>query len=267
MYAKASCHACEKITSAFEGRIISQAYGDTRAILGLRRGNGRKWPDEFNVQVTREAEKIDVAVKGDELPAAVWLTCLNHRPLILDNKPVSGNVKVDLALWSPLKDYQDRLAALGPGTVSVAKRYRFDEFFRFINRIAFAYAHASLRGKFSPLTVEYILRDRGKWITRYIGGDIIGRPDDASHDIHELYLAQIKAHGLTYVAVRVHLFALNDFPAYVVIVGTENAETEQPTGAAHDVKDPGSWTKVNFERFRAETVPHPRVRFRRVPDE
>ncbi|ESY98087.1 hypothetical protein NKI51_25020 [Mesorhizobium australicum] len=258
VYSKASCHDCEKITSAFEGRVISQAYGDTRAILGLKRGNGRKWPNEFNLTVTRDAEETTIPVKEDGLPVAIWLTCLNHRPLILDNKPVSGNTKVDLALWSPLKDYQDRLANLGPGSVPAAKSYQFDQFFRFINRIAFAYAHALLKGKFSPLTSEYVLRDRGKWIRRYIGADIIGRPDDAAYDIHELYVAQVEAGGLIYIAVRVHLFALNNFPAYVVIVGTANAETEQPTSPVYDQKTPGKWLEENSVLMRS----HPRVRFR-----
>jgi hypothetical protein len=262
IYEKASCHTCEETTHAFEGRIVSTAYGNTRALLGMKRGHRRKWPSEFQVEVRRGEETVKVPVSEEELPAANWIVNVLHAPPILENKPVLGDFVVDLALWSPLPDYYERLAKLGPGSVPVGPRFQFDEFFRFINKIAFSYAHAELRGRFAPLTADFVTSDRGKRIRRWIGGDIMGSTHKEIGDIHELHVAQVTdGDGLIYIAVRVHLFTLNEFPAYVVIVGTANELTAQPEGTSYAATEPSRMFGRSSGRTR-KAPPNWRVRFR-----
>lgn len=262
IYPGASCHKCEKETHAFEGRVVSAAYGDTRAIFGMRRGNKRKWPPLFNVPVKRGDDTEVVAVTEEDLPAANWLVMLNHAPPIIENKPALNGLKVDLALWSPSEDYLERLHRLGPGTVDVAKTFKFDEFFRFLNKIAYGFAHATLKGQFNPLTNTCVYMDKGKRVRQYIGGDIIGRRSDRVSDIHELDLVQIQSGSIPYIAVRVHLFAFADFPAYVVVVGTASDLTKPPEGISYCVGKPERWIEKNSDRIRPDP-PTSRVRFQR----
>lgn len=263
-YPAASCHKCERETHAFEGRIISKVYGNTRLIFGMRRGKNRKWPTHFNIPVRRDQTTEDVTVTEDAYPAAVWLVSINHAPPILDNSPILDRMVVDLSLWSPLEDYQDRLVALGPGSIPVVEKFQIAEFFRVIHKIAFAYAHAHLRGQFSPLTTSYVVRNKGKQIFRYVGGDVSGSPRASVEDIHELDVMQVQSFdNIVFIAVRVHLFALNDFPAYLVVVGTANAETAQPEGASSAPVELKRWSDRYSDRTRKIPL-HPRVRFRQV---
>ncbi|MEI9429205.1 HNH endonuclease [Mesorhizobium sp. Cs1299R1N3] len=260
IYPGASCHGCEQETHAFEGRVVSAAYGDTRAIFGMRRGNKRKWPSHFSVSVKRGDDTHIVPVTEEDLPTANWLVILNHRPPLLDNKPALNGLKVDLALWSPSGDYLQRLQKVGPGIVDAAKTFNFDDFFRFLNKIAYSFAHATLRGQLNPLTNTFVYRDQGKRVRRYVGGDIVGRRDGRASDIHELDLVQIQSGSILYIAVRVHLFAFADFPAYVVIVGTANDLTMAPEGATYPVGLPERWIDRHLDQTSAIS-PNTGVRF------
>ena len=101
---KASCHDCEKETHAFEGRVISHLYGDTRAHIGMRRGKKRKWPEKFAVRTTRTTGPEEIEVSLDEHPGTMFamkLTpsgiFLNHPP---DDRDFSG-VKLDMLSFDP----------------------------------------------------------------------------------------------------------------------------------------------------------------------
>jgi hypothetical protein len=238
---QASCEACASNTSAVEGHVISKLYGDTRALLGLRRGKG-KWPDKFAVLVKPAKRKSSVLklsaekgagfeprlVSADQIPGSI---------ILLNFDKVAGMLRGDMATTEDFKsdsmsiasasqNMLERLRCLG-GEVFLGGGLSSEEFGLFLAKIAHAYATARLGiGSFIPFLTSAIRRERPMYLARYVGraGSVPIEPTDSLHVLQE-GLCDLP-NGRRLVLVRVRLFANQPiFPAYDIVVGEATRAT------------------------------------------
>jgi hypothetical protein len=241
-FLKASCRECADKTGAVEGRVVSRLYGDARAYLRMRRGHRRKWPNTFKAryipreQIKSEDEpltKLHAKSSGflikevplDDHPATLVSLNLPYAGMLMgyelndDNfKPLSLNVSAP----PDFKDRARRLGGVGRIMVGGAGRLEREDFGLFLAKIAHAYATAQLGlGSFIPFLTKAIRNERPMYLSHYIGAAIPHLPINKTEHLHRLTIADIKLppSGEKYVLVRVQLFAVDEQPAYDVIVG------------------------------------------------
>ena len=217
----ASCHECEKLTHAFEGRVISHLYGDARAQIGIRRGHSRKWPDKFVIRTTRKTGPEVVEVSIDEHPGAACIFNLKPAGIFLGSPKNDRDFPdVTLTMVTFKSDFYDRIAHIG-GRVSLNRGgLHVDEFARFLAKIAHVYAVAELGlDAFKPVLTNAILDKPPMLLSHYVGGQISDRTEKQQVDLHELEVFRYLFDGRQLVIVRIQLFAFYDFPAYELVVG------------------------------------------------
>lgn len=218
----ASCGPCAARTSALEGRVIANIYGDARAHFGTRRKRNKKFPDRFSVQRETDGQRETVVVSLSDHPGAVTTLDFENRPGILRHQPLSdrddwGNA--DIAVWFAPSAIAS-IAKIG-GKVIVTNGLPLSDFAQFLAKIAHSYAVAILgpRG-FRPFLAGAIIGENPKHMSHFIGGSKHGMPPGLQPDLHCLMLSRIPHETLPHLwQVSIQLFAPLGFPAYDVIVG------------------------------------------------
>jgi hypothetical protein len=234
-----SCQRCEQETHAFEGRVISQMYGDVRAHFGVRREKKtkRRWPETVPVDVTNGTDTWTVDVPINDQPI---LFCMITMPppgiLVRRTKDEFGFPDAMLSTGDPTGDLEKNIGKISRrlpvGTRVSLNRggLHTDELGRFLAKIAHAYAVAE-RGisAFEPFLLNAILNRRPMYLSHYIG-EARDAVTTLSPDLHELSLREEPNGEKWLLVVRVHLFAdigvqhhghsrPSGMPAYDVVVG------------------------------------------------
>jgi hypothetical protein len=241
-FPKASCRECAEKTSAFEGRVVSRLYGDSRALLGMRRGKGRKWPDTFQVYTkpatdrTRSiltlSEKRDSylpqQVSSAQLPGAIFLVKLPLAGIVRGVQLDDKNFPIEsFSVASATPDMIDRLRQFR-SEVLLGGGLNTEDFARFLAKIAHSYAAAVLGiGTFIPFLTKAIRGERPMYLSHYVGCSTPAVPIQPTDHLHVLQegLCEISG-GRRLVFVRVRLFAAPKiFPAYDVAVGEATRAT------------------------------------------
>jgi hypothetical protein len=159
----ASCHDCQRETSALELRVLRLFFGDARAHLGVRREQRRKkWPAKFPIPIVDEnghARTINVPLEHH--PNIQWVVRLARPRIFSDTEPSEG-FRDALADGVGDRDIMRRIEKIGPNIrIGVtAGSIHLDEFGRFLAKIAHSFAVAEKGiGGFNPFLLNAILNN------------------------------------------------------------------------------------------------------------
>jgi len=239
-FPNASCRECGEKTGAIEGRVIARLYGDSRAYMGLRRGNRRKW-EKTHIHIKRGeppsvGNRIDVHEDISDFERIEVPADDHPSPFISINlKPAAIFVRGALKDNSPFRqesmniagppDMIERVRRIGKGRIVFGGghgvRMTHDHFGRFLAKIAHSFAAATLGvGSFIPTLTKAIRGEEPMNLSYYVGCAMAGLvPVEPTQHLHSLECGRATLNGKEMVIVRVRLFAVDGFPAYDVIVG------------------------------------------------
>jgi len=239
---KASCLGCAVKTGAVEGHVVAKLFGDTRALLGMRRGKKRKWPDKFTTYLgpkpTRsgivQSETLDGFEKKeiDAADLAGGIIVLNFLPagILRLAQPDDTNFRATSFNLGLPEDWKDRIERLG-GNVLLGgpAELTYEQFGLFLAKIAHSYAVARLGlNGFAPFLDRAVRQERPFYLSHYVGGQTIPYPIKTDH-LHSLHLLSCTVRtGETLVIVRIRLFAVDNLSSYDVVVGQATPDTRWP---------------------------------------
>jgi hypothetical protein len=266
-FSKASCRACSVKTGAVEGHVVAKLFGDARAVLGMRRGKKRKWPEKFPVHVrpksvfdSSSSVTLHRSLSGFQ-KREVGVQDLTGAMMIL-NIPTAGILR-----GAPLDDtnfratsfnvafpanWKNRIKRLG-GHVLLGgtNTLTHDQFGLFLAKIAHSYAVALLGiDGFEPFLARAIRQERPWYLSQYVGGYVGQPPIDKTDHLHALGLLNCKVPGTdeTLILARIRLFAVDNLSVYDVVVGKETPATKWPRVKEPSPTEPDSNSPKEIER-------------------
>ena len=221
-----SCRECAKITSRFEGSVLSQAILPARTVMGFRsRHKKRARPSDLPILVDPDGSRTVREIPLSDHPAYIALpTFLAPALLRGAERP---NLEVTPDVWSHLvgaKSLADVGRDLGGMPVGVSIEIDPYAFARMIGKIAHGFVAASDLGPIETRLPAAIL-ESGESIGWFVGG----APDIT---ITKAGLHGVEVHVIDgMVQVRVRLFAQMGAPEYLVVAGTvyEPKDGEEPS--------------------------------------
>jgi hypothetical protein len=212
---KASCRACEAVTSAFEGKVLRGPLWLPRLALGLRSRRRKSQPTSFTLEVTSKGKEVtrDVPIHSN-LPSVVLPIFAS--PGFLNGSEIAEGVKVEgFYVGHIQRRPEDVVRELGVDKVALQMEYPVVEFARLVAKIGYAYAVAELglERVLAPLVlpgIRGLSNDIGHWV-----GTIPEVKDPPKEDL--LHIAKIEQKG-DFIAVALSLFAIQSTPIYLVLV-------------------------------------------------
>jgi len=212
---KASCRACEAITSKFEMKVLRGPLWLPRRALNLRTRHRDRQPEAFPLLVNQNNVEERREIPVDQNLPSVMLP-LYGVPGFLRGDEVQEGIRVEGVYVGHIKRTPEEVVAdLGVDRVALEVEYPVVEFAQLIAKIAYGYAvgELGLQGIKNPLVLPAI---RG--VTQAVGhwvGCIPGPPKELKPDaLHAA--AVVTNNGM--VMGMVSLFALQPTPLYSVLL-------------------------------------------------
>ena len=217
----ASCSNCQKITSAFEGRLAQRLFNPVRKEFGLIGKNGNLQSMSFPLNIGTFTNEFHV------LP-------LRHYPTILVMPFLFPAASYSRSHPEAYDIFNIRIYNLNANP-KYLERYAIDlistqtidlvELSQLIAKIAHCYAiqHWGWH-RFKHLLTDFIRTEFLRESTKPPGhfanvGCIWDQQKERSKNLHEIELGMISWQGKQYYAARVQLFACCGMPSYHVTVG------------------------------------------------
>jgi hypothetical protein len=237
VFRKASCAQCGSETHAFEGRVINRLFGGARHVTGIQPtkdaslkmfSKSKSGGPQFDIQYDLD-EFSSSDVSPDEHPGGCVGYELPQRAGIMRGEPPSGDdefVVMGPKVYVP-QDFQQRVSALGLAGKSVLiggnskQPFMTEDLGRFLAKIAHSYAVAVHGlGSFVPFLTDAIRGIGPMRLSHYIGkiDPRVPLKDDYNH-LHVLEDGFIRIGHRQLLVVRVRLLAVDNYPAYEVVVG------------------------------------------------
>jgi hypothetical protein len=216
---RASCHACEKVTSYLDGFVSRSVFYQLRTAARMR--TRTELPDEFPVILHFEdGHKEEVVVPAEIHPATLTLPKF-QMPDLLSGRPPDGNFRFTYTTWMrESAAFDEFVKERGAKVGEVKTTIKCQQFSRVLAKIAHAYAVARLGADgFNPLLLDLIHRRDVEKGPELVGGEP-DVPQPATGKLHEL---DLMPHA-KFVVVRIRLFASSiadgrAMPVYIVVAG------------------------------------------------
>lgn len=232
---RASCTACAKITSAFEGTCQRTILGPLRMHYNLptRRPDERPTTLPLEVKVRPGDDWSIMHVDRNICPFLVLFPILGPPDEVTGIRTETDRGAKARTFWIRAASFSDGITPGDPmgyladlcqklniASVKPTATFAVPEFFRMLAKIAHAYTVAELGlGSFTPFLLPAILRNDLDDSVQYIGGSTSETP--ASRLTHEISHA-LHVRRPELVLVRIRLFAALDTPTYLVAAGLRN---------------------------------------------
>ena len=213
----ASCHECEKETSALEGRVLGLFFGDARAHFGVRREqeSKRKWPATLPVPIVDEnGNATTIEVPMDDHPNILWVVKLAPPRIFSDTQP-EESFRDAFADGVGDRDLMRRIKKIGPNKRIglTGGSIHIDEFGRFLAKIVHSFAVAEKGiGNFNPFLSNAILNKRPMYLGYYIGRSSTASVQNP--DVHEISMRKAEVRGRQLWIVRIHVCGHRDRPSH-----------------------------------------------------
>jgi hypothetical protein len=215
---KASCKKCARITSDFEGGVLGKFFILVRTKLGLPTYNPKNRPKTFPFLVTIGGKEKVLEVPVSDCPTVFMMPLLEKPGYIRKDTQVKGMVVSGMSLHGKESEFREFKAKYNVESISYTEELR-TSFARVLAKIA--YGMVVLQYGLDMIEEAYVLPC------------ILGKKDDASqwvgceapHEspallpreqyLHRIYILINKNE----LGARIRLFANNQTPEYLVIVG------------------------------------------------
>lgn len=223
---KASCSACSKITSAFEGTCLRTMFGPLRMLYDLPTRRKADRPSTLPLKVKRSANDdwTELMVDREEYPFLVLFPHLSG-PTLLTGRAVNEQGAKAGRFWirgaSESTGFMPHLETLcqklGVHSVMPTAEARVEEFCLMLAKIAHAFAVAECREELvEPMLPRMILERDFSRRAQLMGSiKLLGRDDPRSR-LHDITIIDNEE---GWVSVVVQLLAPMDTPTYLVHVG------------------------------------------------
>ena len=238
VFREASCAQCGSETSAFEGRVINRLFGGARHVTGMQPtkdpslkvfSKGKSGKQQQTIEIHDDLKEFSGSdVPPDEHPGGCVGYELPNRAGIMRGEPLSDDdefVVTGPKIYVP-QDFQQRARALGlaGGSVIIGgtskQPFTTEDFGRFLAKIAHSYAVAVHGlGSFVPFLTDAIRGIRPTRLSHYIGKIDPRVPLKDYNHLHVLEDGFIRIGHRELLVVRVRLLAVDNYPAYEVVVG------------------------------------------------
>jgi hypothetical protein len=218
---RASCRACERLTTAIEDHCVKGMISTARPHLGIagrqkRRNPLSRGPVYIDTHARRETRSAPIGEHPGAIimPIAPYPAALAGAALPDRDEPVS----VRIAIKPMSADLAARASKFTPGRVSLTKGLSALMFYKFVAKIAHAYTAAELGVEsYTPFLINLIRGEEPMHASHFIGSGT-GPPFDPPSVgiLHELnFIPQLN----DLIVVRLRFFAELDMPTHYAVVG------------------------------------------------
>ncbi len=220
-----SCSECEKITSAFELKVLRNELLPIRSAQNLRK---KKKKEElrklFPVTVTTGGKESILETKAENLPSMMTLLFFDFPGHLKAATPRADELRVTGYYNEHSKNFLDSVV-LGTDidsgkttTLDISRTVDYDvhSFSRILAKIGLGYAIGELGIEtFQEIFVREVILGNSENVGRWVGGDFYASSLNIN-DLHGLRIRRVKNE----VHVKIQLFAQSSgSPVYTVIVG------------------------------------------------
>lgn len=209
---QASCEACERITNSFEQPLLKGIFLPIRYEMNLARRKRGQPPPETIPWKTKTGKVVEIPISVYPVfavfpgfPPCKLLEAATDSP-----QPAACLLRV--------ADFQERIEKIQIESGEVS--WSFEDYFRFLGKIAHSYAVAKFGDHFNPLLIP-IIRGESKDYSNYIGG--VGFAMPPSENLWELQPTVRLVNGEPHIVIRIRLFGLYGVPPYEVVAGNFTA--------------------------------------------
>lgn len=216
----ASCHDCQKITGAIEHSIAREMFDPVRTAFAIKGKNGVPNNTNFPLDVGRETSQHDF-VPLVHYPTVLVLPAL-YPASSYSRRPIQADDPFNFRMYNINADAKYlRMYGLKGFSSQHIDMVRFAQM---IAKIAYAYAMYHWAGKLRPTVADFVRTHfpKEQEVVGHFGhvGGFLEGSEKPTSSLHELEAGKLSWGNLTYLAVRVRLFASYDMPSYYVTVGS-----------------------------------------------
>jgi hypothetical protein len=172
----ASCTDCAKITGSMEQRLLRGAFWPVRVRLGIHSGRrAGERPNDFDVEFWKGEERQMLNLPVSKVPVYLMMPVLKP-PAILTKQDWAKDGSFNQVTITSFDDgfILDSLnmAIADAGAEKIGLGAVVDTFLlmRLIAKVLHGYAHAELKGKFTPYLNDIILSPKHERSAYYVGG-------------------------------------------------------------------------------------------------
>ncbi len=212
---KASCRACEAVTSKFEAKVLRGPLWLPRINLGLRTRHPEAQPDTFPIEVTVKNRKETLPVSASKALPSIVLPMFTT-PGFLRGDGVQEGIGIQgFYIGHVFRTPEEVAEALGVDRIALEMEYPVVEFARLIAKIGYGYAvgELGLDQVVEPLVlpaIRGVTQDIGHWVGSSAD---VGPPLDDN----TLHVARIFKKD-SWIVVAISLFTLQPAPIYTVLI-------------------------------------------------
>ena len=224
IFPRASCPRCEKITSKIEDHCLKGLLSTARPHLGIRGRQKKSGLTRGPVYVERAGRIETTSAHISQHPGMLLMPLMPYPSAMLGQEPPPQGdkpVTVRLAMRPMTSDVAERAAPFmrGGGKVTLTKGVAAVECYRFIAKVAHAFASATLGAdSFEPYLLNLIRGQQPMFADHFVGSAMVNEP--AGKHLHELSFApSIRLPFSEMIVVRVRLFSNLDMPTHYAVVG------------------------------------------------
>jgi len=225
---KASCRACEAITSYLDGYLARSTFWELRVATNTQtRG---KYPALMPVRVSLADKQKDISLPAQDFPFFTHLPVWGAPGLLYGSQPTDkfGEAKAHM-FWYVPPDFRKKLGIPSEEELSVldtSKMPNLKTFARAIAKIAYCNAVAVLGWKsFRPLCIPDLILGYYTQIPHFVGAPLVDPPQPLEKGkMHEVKFEIHTMGNLRLIVCNLRIFAhsgteKNGMPIYSVIVG------------------------------------------------
>jgi len=221
---RASCRVCERITSKIEDHCLKGLLSTARPHLGIRGRQKKSGLTRGPVYVERAGRVETTSAHVTQHPGMLLMPLMPFPTAMLGQAPPDkgdGPVAVRIAMRPMTSDVAERAAPFtsGGGKVTLTKGLSAIECYRFIAKIAHAFACATLGvDSFRPYLLN-LIRGQQPMFADYFVGSAMANDPPGKH-LHELsFVPPIRLPFSELLVARVRLFSNLDMPTHFAVVG------------------------------------------------
>jgi hypothetical protein len=244
---KASCEACQKVTSRFEFDVLRGPLLTSRLTLGMPTRNKKTRPTEIRYPDLFDADGEKIDLTNDGTPR-LFIALEFALPAFFDKQPIDKGIRVTgyrtLQISGPKIN---GLFGTGISSIQFSESYPAVSYARLIAKIAHGFATAAFGlDNFEELYLPDAILGKTDEIGKWVG--CLHPPQmGKSHGTYKVSFA----HNGPFVCAIVKLFASWETPEYLVVVG-QLRERYQPPSDISANSDRTSRQFVIDPNFREE---------------
>jgi hypothetical protein len=221
---RASCRNCERITTKIKDHCLKGLLSTARPHLGIRGRQRKSGLARGPVYIEHAGRVETTSAHITQHPGMLLMPLMPFPTAMLgQTAPEQGDgpVAVRIAMRPMTSDVAERAAQFmrGGGKVTLTKGLSAIECYRFIAKIAHAFACATLGvDTFRPYLLNLIRGQQPMFADHFVGSAMANDP--RGKHLHELSFAPpIRLPFSEMIVVRVRLFSKLDMPTHYAVVG------------------------------------------------